>query len=241
MASAKSAPMVLDLPHRHDRHSPLHRAILRALGPLHGVRLLDAGCGVGLLLRAAERRGAVVAGVDTAAERLEIARWALPDADLRKGDPGALPFGDAKFDVATASGGAAVLAELVRVVRPGGRVAVGGWVHPAGCWAETFGEHLRRLTDGVAGPPAGLEAELAAAGLEVDTTGEVGCPAEYPGLGAAWAALLGSEQLLAAIRIAGERAVHDAFLAAVEPAVGAGGTVALRKAFRYAVARVRTA
>jgi SAM-dependent methyltransferase len=188
----------------------------------HGTRLLDVGCGVGLLLRAAQRRGVLVAGVDTAADRLEVARWALPDADLREGDPDALPFADGTFDVATASGGAAVLAELVRVVRPGGRVASGGWAHPAGCWAETFGEHLRLLARG---PPAGLEAELAAAGLATVATGEVSCPAEYPSLAAAWTALLGSEQLLAAIRIAGERAVHDAFLASVEPAVGAGGTV----------------
>lgn len=244
MASASTAPMVLDVPHRHDRHSPLHRAILRALGPLTGMRLLDVGCGVGLLLRAAERRGALVAGVDTAVERLEIARWALPDADLREGDVDALPFDNGTFDVVTAcggTGGTAVLAELIRVVRPGGRVAVGGWVHPAGCWAATFGEHLRRLTRRDSVPLAddpGLEAGLRAAGLAVLARGEVGCPARYPSLAAAWAAMLGSEQLLQAIRLAGERAVYDAFVASVEPAVGADGTVLLSKAFRYAVAMV---
>jgi SAM-dependent methyltransferase len=173
--------------------------------------------------------------VDGAAERLEIARWALPDADLREGNAGALPFDGGTFDVVTACGGAPVLAELVRVVRPGGRVAVGGWVYPAGCWAETFGTHLRRLTGGEASAPRDLETELRAAGLDVVATGEVGCPIEYRNLAAAWAALLGSERLLAAIRLAGERAVHDAFVASVAPAVAADGSVLLVKSFRYAV------
>ena len=66
-------------------------------------------------------------------------------------------------------------------------------------------------------------------------TGEVGCPIEYRNLAAAWAALLGSERLLAAIRLAGERAVHDAFVASVAPAVAADGSVLLVKSFRYAV------
>ena len=229
--------VLLDVPHRQDS-SPLHRALLGALGPLTGLRLLDVGCGVGRLLRAAERRGARVSGVDGAVERLEIARWALPDADLREGQAGALPFGDGTFDVVTARGVTPMIAELVRVTRPGGRVAVGGWVHPAGCWAETFGEHLRLLTLGEASTPRPEEAELGAAGLEVVATGEVGCPTEYRNLAAAWAALLGSERLLLAIRIAGECAVHDAFVASVTPTVAPDGTVRLVKAFRYAVAVV---
>ncbi len=242
MASRQSVLTVTDVPHRDDRHGPPHRAILRALAPLDGLRLLDVGCGVGLLLRSAERRGALVAGVDTAAERLEIARWAVPDADLREAGSGALPFGDDSFDVVVAAGGAADLAELVRVARPGGRVAVGRWVHPAGCWARTLGERLRRLTGGAVapdtGPGAGPGAGLRSAGLGVVVSGEVGCPAKYPSLAATWAALLGGEDLVRAIGVAGERAVHDAFLAAVEPAIGAGGTIALVTVFRYAVAEV---
>jgi len=229
-------------------HRPLHRAVLGALGPVRGVRLLDVGCGVGLLLRSAECHGALVSGVDAAVELLEIARWALPDADLRVGDVDALPFDNGTFDVVTActavphgdADRTAVLAELARVVRPGGRVAVGGWVHPAGCWAQAFGERLRRLTrrEETVDLDPGLVADLSTAGLAVLTTGDVGCPAVYPDLGAAWAGMLGSEQLMLAIRTAGERAVHDAFLASVEAAVAPDGTVRLSKAFRFAVATV---
>jgi len=235
-------------------HRPLHRAVLAALGPLDGQRLLDVGCGVGLFLRAAEHRGALVAGTDTAVERLEIARWALPDADLRVGglveEGDALPFDNGTFDVVTAGtsvhNGAdrtAVLTELVRVVRPGGRVAVGGWVRPSGCWAETFAGHLRRLAllgpaTGAAGGLCGLGA-LRTAGLTPLADGEVRFRVSYPSLGAAWTAMLGSEQILRAIRLAGELPVRDAFRASVADAadaVAADGAVRLPKAFRYAVA-----
>jgi SAM-dependent methyltransferase len=237
------------LPERELR--PLHRAVLAALGPLDGQRLLDVGCGVGLFLCAAEQRGALVAGTDTAVERLEIARWALPDADLRVGglvEPGeALPFDNGTFDVVTTGASAhnrtdraAVLTELVRVVRPGGRVAVGGWVRPSGSWAETFAGHLRRLDllPPAAGTDDGLDGAMLAAGLTVLRGGEVGCRATYPSVGAAWTAMLGSEPILRAIRLAGETPVRAAFTESVAAAVSPDGVVRVPKSFRYVVASV---
>lgn len=235
-------------------HRPLHRAVLAALGPLDGQRLLDVGCGVGLFMRAAEQRGALVAGTDTAVERLEIARWALPDADLRVGgfvEPGdALPFDNGTFDVVTAGAAvhqgadrAAVLTELVRVVRPGGRVAVGGWVRPSGSWAEAFAGHLRRLS--LLAPATGgddrLDGALRAAGLTVLHNGDVHFRAVYPSLGAAWTAMLGNEQLLRAIRLAGEEPVRSAFAESVAASVAPDGTVRLPKSFRYVVAATSAA
>jgi SAM-dependent methyltransferase len=231
------------------QHRPLHRAVLAALGPLDGQRLLDVGCGVGLFMRAAEQRGALVAGTDTAVERLEIARWALPDADLRVGgldEPGdALPFDNGTFDVVTAGtsvhgGGdrAAVLTELARVVRPGGRVAVGSWVRPAGCWAESFAGDLRLL--GLLGPVTGgddgLDGAVRAAGLAVRAGGDVHLTVTYPSVGTAWTAMLGSESVLRAIRLVGESPVRAAFLAATAGEVTVDGAVALPKVFRFAVA-----
>jgi hypothetical protein len=57
----------------------------------------------------------------------------------------------------------------------------------------------------------------------------------YPSVGTAWTAMLGNEQLLRAIRLVGEEPVRAAFLSSVAAAVGTDGTVALPKAFRYAV------
>lgn len=233
------------LPERERR--PLHRAVLAALGPLDGQRLLDVGCGVGLFLCAAEQRGALVAGTDTAVERLEIARWALPDADLRVGglvEPGdALPFDNGTFDVVAmgahdGTDRVAALTELVRVVRPGGRVAVGGWVRPDGGWGETFAGHLRRLGLLAPEPEAGegIDAALLAGGLTVLHTGEVHCRTTYPSVGAAWTAMLGSEPILRAIRLAGEAPVRAAFTESIDGTVTPDGVAHLPKSFRYVVA-----
>jgi SAM-dependent methyltransferase len=211
---------------------PLHQAVLAALGPVDGQRLLHVGCGVGLFMRAAERRGALVAGTDTAVERLEIARWALPDADLRVGDPEALPFDNGTFDVVTATGGAAVLTELARVARPGGLVAVGSWVRPSGSWAETFVGHLRRLA--LLAPE---DAAPWAPGLSVCGSGEVPLATKYPSPGAAWTTMLGCEDILRAVRLVGESPVRAAFVESVAHAVAADGTLRLPKTFRYVVAR----
>lgn len=221
-------------------HRPLHRAVLGALGPLDGQRLLDVGCGVGLFMRAAERRGALVAGTDAAVARLEIARWALPDADLRVAAPGeALPFDNGTFDVVTARTAreAGVLTELARVVRPGGTVAVGSWVRPSGCWAETFAGHLRRLDllPPATGDDDGLAGVVRSAGLIPRGGGDVRFTVTYPSPGAAWTAMLRCEDMLKAIRLAGERPVRDAFADAVAGTV-TGGVVCLPKTFRYAVA-----
>jgi SAM-dependent methyltransferase len=226
------------LPERELR--PAHEAVLTALGRLDGHSLLDVGCGVGSFLRAAERRGALVAGTDDAVARLEVARWALPDADLRVTEPGdALPFDSGTFDVVTArTVEETVLTELARVVRPGGLVAVGSWVRPAGSWAETFAGHLRRLM--MRSPATGgedwLDGALRSAGLTVSGGGDVQAGPIFPNTGAAWAAMLGCEDMLAAIRRVGETPVRAAFADAVLGNVAGDGTVCLPKTYRYAVA-----
>jgi SAM-dependent methyltransferase len=225
-------------------HRPLHHAVLNSLGPVKGRQLLDVGCGVGLFLRAAEARGALVTGTDTAVARLEIARWALPDADLRVTDPGdPLPFDNGTFDVVTtrATGCAVAITELARVVRRGGLIAVGSWVRPSGCWAETFAGHLRRLAllPPATGTDGGLDGALRSAGLTVRGTGDVRFLATYPNAGAAWRAMLGCEDMLQAIRQVGEKPVRDAFAESVASALVEDGAVRLHKVFRYAVATRR--
>jgi SAM-dependent methyltransferase len=110
---------------------PVHLAVLAALAPLSGLSLLDAGCGAGLALRLAAEQGARVSGLDASAALLDVARGRLPDADLRVGDIEELQYDDATFDVVTAynsiqyaSDPKTAVAELARVARPGGRVAI---------------------------------------------------------------------------------------------------------------------
>ena len=110
---------------------PLFGAALDAARVTSGTRLLDAGCGAGLLALLASLRGAQVAAVDASPGMLAIARQRLPAADVREADLEAVPFGDATFDAVTAVNSifyaedmTAAMRELVRVVRPGGRVVV---------------------------------------------------------------------------------------------------------------------
>ena len=82
-----------DLAESHNQ--PLFEAVLDAAGVSSGTRLLDVGCGTGLTLVLAARRGAIPSGLDGSPGLLAIARERLPGADLRDGDMEFLPFADA--------------------------------------------------------------------------------------------------------------------------------------------------
>src|SRR5580698_10795688 len=84
-----------DLAEAHNQ--PLFEAVLDAAHAGPGTGVLDVGCGSGLTLVMAARRGAVPAGLDISPGLLGIARERLPGADLREGDMESLPFGDACF------------------------------------------------------------------------------------------------------------------------------------------------
>lgn len=113
-----------------------------------GVRLLDVACGSGNLAIPAARAGAVVTGVDIATNLLEQARARAASEGLAiqfdEGDAESLPYGDAAFDEVVSMFGAMfaprpelVAAELVRVCRPGGRIALANWT-PGGFIGQMF-------------------------------------------------------------------------------------------------------
>ncbi|MGW4425137.1 class I SAM-dependent methyltransferase [Streptosporangium sp. NPDC004631] len=106
-------------------------AMLALAGDVEGRRILDAGCGSGPLSAALRDRGAVVTGVDASVGMLALARRRLgDDADLHAVDlSDRLPFNDGAFDDVVASlvlhyleDWGPTLAELRRVLRPGGRL-----------------------------------------------------------------------------------------------------------------------
>lgn len=107
-------------------------ADLAAVGP--GDRALDVATGTGDLALELRRRvgeSGEVVGLDFAESMLEIARGKAPDIRFEQGNALELPYGDGEFDAATVGFGARNfsdlrrgLAEMRRVVRPGGRVVV---------------------------------------------------------------------------------------------------------------------
>jgi SAM-dependent methyltransferase len=125
---------------RQPHQAQLRRGFLSLAGVRLGVRVLDVGCGTGVVTRdVAARVGARgrAVGVDPSRALLEVARRRsaarAPGAGpmFHHGDGLALPFASASFDVTLAvtvllhvPGSDRVLAEMRRVTRPGGRVAV---------------------------------------------------------------------------------------------------------------------
>jgi SAM-dependent methyltransferase len=107
--------------------------VVRIAGDVSGRRILDAGCGSGPLTEALRDRGASVTGFDVSAAMVDLARERLgEDADLHVVDLAApLPFADCEYDDAIASlvlhyleDWSGPLAELRRVLKPGGRLVV---------------------------------------------------------------------------------------------------------------------
>jgi ubiquinone/menaquinone biosynthesis C-methylase UbiE len=68
------------------------------LGIVPGQTILEVGCGAGAVLSLLRETGASLAGVDYSAPHIEIARRALPEAELRASEASALPFADGQFD-----------------------------------------------------------------------------------------------------------------------------------------------
>lgn len=112
-------------------------AVLDVAAVAEGQRVLDIGCGTGVLARAAlDRVGARgrVAAVDPNDGMLEVARRSSEEIDWNAGVAEKLPAPDASFDRSISqfalmffTDAAAALTEIARVTRPGGRVALAVW------------------------------------------------------------------------------------------------------------------
>ncbi|HEY1135605.1 MAG TPA: methyltransferase domain-containing protein [Nocardioides sp.] len=144
------------------------------LGLRPGERVLDMGCGAGRHAFEMYRRGADVVAFDQDADELSGVRdlfgamkaaGEVPDgaeADTKEGDALCLPFADGEFDRVVAAevlehipADLQAIDELVRVLRPGGTLAVSvpRWLPEAICWQlsteyhDTPGGHIRIYTD----------------------------------------------------------------------------------------------
>jgi demethylmenaquinone methyltransferase/2-methoxy-6-polyprenyl-1,4-benzoquinol methylase len=126
------------------------RATVEALGIVPGDRVLDVAAGTGAVSVALANLGAQVTAVDLSPEMLAQARRRGLVGDVIVGDAADLKFADAAFDAVTMSFGLrnvadvpAVLRELRRVTRPGGRLVVCEFSQPVGAvWAAAYRAYL---------------------------------------------------------------------------------------------------
>src|SRR3954451_12020739 len=123
--------------------------LLAETADLHaGWRVLDVACGNGNATLAAARAGTTAVGLDYVPELIESARARAVteglDAQFHVGDAEALPFGDDEFDATLSVFGSMftsdhqrTAAEMLRVTRPGGRIALASWT-PDGFIGQMF-------------------------------------------------------------------------------------------------------
>ncbi|HET6214272.1 MAG TPA: demethylmenaquinone methyltransferase [Micromonosporaceae bacterium] len=127
------------------------RRATRAALRLHaGEQVLDIGAGTGVSTEELQRSGAYAVGLDLSLGMLRAGRRTRPDTPLLAGDALGLPFASESFDAVTISFAlrnvvdpSAVLREMARVTRPGGRLAVCEFSHPT--WAPFRTAYLSYL------------------------------------------------------------------------------------------------
>lgn len=140
LAKARELAALLELRARDPEQVAARASYLDLVGVVAGSRVLDVGCGSGAVTREVARRvqsTGLVVGLDPSPALLAVAAELVEreglakTVELRRGDARSLPFADAGFDVVLAVTALAhmpeaerALREMVRVVRPSGRVGI---------------------------------------------------------------------------------------------------------------------
>jgi SAM-dependent methyltransferase len=223
---------------------PVWRAVVEATGVGVDSRVLDVGCGGGDLLAHLAAIGASPSGIDPAPGMVELARSRVPGADVRLGSAEQVPWPAGFFDLVItinalqfADNLPEALAELIRVVEPGGQLAIANWAEAGRNDLDAVETAVARdageepLPDDEVRLPGGLERLLGGAALDVVASGLVATP---------WTAA-DDETLVRGVLLGEDPATLEArapvVIEAARPFRTAAGGYCLVNAFRYAVGR----
>ncbi len=133
------------------------RATVRAVAPAVGERILDIAAGTGTSSVPFARSGAEVTAVDFSPGMVEVGRRRHPEIDFVLADATSLPFEKNSFDVVTISFGLrnvqdpkAALAEMYRVLEPGGRLVICEFSRPPrAAFRAGYAAYMRFVMPGV--------------------------------------------------------------------------------------------
>lgn len=127
-----------------------------------GETVLDVGCGSGQTALPAARQGAIVSGIDIAANLIDAARWRAKveklNVKFEEGDAEQIPYQDASFDKVISMIGAMfaprpeqVVAEFARVCRSGGILRMANWT------PQSMPGQMFKIVGKYVAPPTGIE------------------------------------------------------------------------------------
>ena len=230
---------------------PIYEAIIAMLDLQEGRSILDVGCGTGFFLSLAEASLVALVGIDLAESQLKVAERYLPSATFIAANAEALPFADASFDYVVANNSVQfcphpdkALAEIYRVLKPGGMTSIMVWDEPQKSDAFTYFKTFYAIT----GQPMetsipfnlsgkGMINELLQkAGFKVGAAQSVMCPRTYPDIDTALKGILASGPAMNAIRKSSTEIVTQGVVDALKPFMQPDGSCKINNVFVFTTA-----